>query len=159
MTSALLLGGFVKPIALANVRIISQMLEKYGRSNIDIVGVGGVYTGKDAFELILCGAKAVQVSSCHWTEGSSCFERISNELRDIMKAKGYKTIEDFRGKLKPYDPKYAPKLRNLYQAKSTAEVVNVKNPSSGSSFAALAAFEFAVIVALLAIIAKLQFYL
>lgn len=58
--------------------------------------------GKDAFDLILCGAKAVQVATCHWIEGPSCFERISNELKLIMIEKGYSCIEDFRGKLKPY---------------------------------------------------------
>ena len=48
------------------------------------------------------GAKAVQVGTCHWTEGPSCFDRISKELQDIMAKKGYSSLEDFRGKLKPY---------------------------------------------------------
>ena len=48
------------------------------------------------------GAKAVQVGTCHWTEGPSCFDRISKELQDIMVKKGYSSLEDFRGKLKPY---------------------------------------------------------
>lgn len=52
--------------------------------------------------MILCGAKAVQVATCHWIEGPTCFERISNELKLIMIEKGYSCIEDFRGKLKPY---------------------------------------------------------
>ena len=52
-----LAGGFVKQIALANVRQLSQRLAP----EIDIVGVGGVASGMDAFELILCGASAVQV--------------------------------------------------------------------------------------------------
>mmetsp|Transcript_19617 Transcript_19617/g.21305 ORF Transcript_19617/g.21305 Transcript_19617/m.21305 type:complete len:389 (-) Transcript_19617:1713-2879(-) len=96
-------GGFIKHTALANVRMFYKLLnEKYNRADIDIVGVGGVNSGKDAFELILCGAKAVQVGTCHWTEGTPCFERISKELEEIMNKKGYKTIEEFRGKLKPY---------------------------------------------------------
>ena len=68
-------------------------------SSIDVVGVGGVQSGRDAFELILCGATAVQVGTCHWTEGPGCFDRICSELRDIMKEKGYAKVEDFRGKL------------------------------------------------------------
>ncbi len=95
-------GGFIKPIALSNVRIFYLELQKYGRPDIDIIGVGGVSTGVDAFELILCGAKAVQVGTCHWTEGPSCFDRISKELENIMITKGYKNIQNFRGKLKPY---------------------------------------------------------
>jgi dihydroorotate dehydrogenase (fumarate) len=96
-------GGFVKHTALANVRNFYKLLnEKYNRPDIDIIGVGGVHTGKDAFELILCGAKAIQVGTCHWTEGSTCFTRIGDELIEIMKLKGYKNIEDFRGKLKSF---------------------------------------------------------
>ena len=52
--------------------------------------------------MILCGAKAIQVGTCHWTEGPSCFDRISNELESIMKKKGYTSIQDFQGKLRPY---------------------------------------------------------
>ena len=95
-------GGYVKHTALANVKKISQTLhEMCNRPDIDVVGVGGVYTGKDAFEMILCGAAAVQVGSCHWTEGPGCFKRIAGELEAIMKKKGYTSIQDFRGKIKP----------------------------------------------------------
>ena len=91
-------GGFVKHTALANVRKLYELLNP----NIDIIGVGGIATGEDAFKMILCGAKAVQVGTKHWTEGPTCFERIANELKTIMIEKGYSSIEEFRGKLKPY---------------------------------------------------------
>lgn len=117
-------GGFIKPVALANVRMMFQKLSDLGRSDIDIVGVGGVHTGIDAFEMILCGARAVQVATCHWTEGPSCFERIANELQNIMKAKGYTTIEDFRGKLKPY---VKPKNRS-----ASSEVSGTKGETTSS---------------------------
>lgn len=94
-----LAGGFVKNIALANVRQLSQLLDP----KIDVVGVGGVQSGMDAFELILCGAKAVQTATTHWIEGPGCFDRIASELQAIMKRKGYKSIDDFRGKLKEFD--------------------------------------------------------
>ena len=93
----------MKHTALANVRMLYKKFnEDLNRRDIDIVGVGGIKTGEDAFEMILCGAKAVQVGTCHWIEGPKCFERIANELEEIMKKKGYKNIEEFRGKLKPY---------------------------------------------------------
>lgn len=97
-----LAGGFIKHTALANVRILHKALAEVGRADVDIVGVGGVMSGKDAFELLLCGAKAVQVGTCHWTEGSGCFLRIATELETLMKSKGYSNIEDFRGKLKSF---------------------------------------------------------
>ena len=98
-------GGFTKPIALANV---SQLYARLDRS-IDIVGVGGVVSGEDAFQLILCGAAAVQTATTHWLEGPGCFDRIARELEAIMAAKGYTSIADFRGRLKPYDKTNKPK--------------------------------------------------
>ena len=47
-------GGFVKHTALANVRMFNKEFLALGRADIDIVGVGGVHSGRDAFELILC---------------------------------------------------------------------------------------------------------
>ncbi len=89
-------GDYVKPTALANVRQFYTLLRK----DIDVIGCGGVKNGQDAFEHILCGAKAVQVGTKLMQEGVDCFERISNELKAIMQAKGYEKLEDFRGKLK-----------------------------------------------------------
>lgn len=55
-----LAGGYIKHIACANVRQLSQLL----REDIDVIGVGGVGTGMDAFELILCGAKVLSHCLC-----------------------------------------------------------------------------------------------
>ena len=92
-------GPAVKYTALANVRSMRELLDE----TVDVVGVGGVRTGRDAFEMILCGAKAVQVGTCHWIEGPGCFDRINDELRGIMAERGYGNIEDFRGKLKEWN--------------------------------------------------------
>ena len=89
-------GDYVKPTALANVRQFYTLLRK----DIDVIGCGGVKNGQDAFEHILCGAKAVQIGTKLMQEGVDCFERISNELKALMQAKGYEKLEDFRGKLK-----------------------------------------------------------
>ena len=98
-------GGFTKPIALANVYQLRQRLDP----SINLVGVGGVRTGEDAFQLILCGADAVQTATTHWLEGPACFDRIATELSAIMTAKGYSSIGDFKGKLKAYDKTNKPK--------------------------------------------------
>ncbi len=88
-------GDYVKPTALANVRQFSQRLE-----NIDVIACGGVKNGTDAFEHILCGAAAVQIGTQLMREGIKCFDRIDEELKSIMQKKGYKALDDFRGKLK-----------------------------------------------------------
>lgn len=88
-------GEYIKPTALANVHAFYQRL----KPEIQIVGTGGVLTGRDAFEHILCGASLVQVGTTLQKEGVAAFERITAELKAIMAEKGYETIEDFRGKL------------------------------------------------------------
>lgn len=91
-----LCGDYIKPIGLANVRAFSTLLPE----NIDIIGVGGIKNGTDAFEYLLAGASAVQVATCYEKEGVECFSRISNELATLMARKGYKTIAEVKGQLK-----------------------------------------------------------
>lgn len=88
-------GDYVKPTALANVHAFYQRLNP----SIQIIGTGGVKTGRDAFEHILCGASMVQIGTALHQEGPAIFERITSELKAIMQEKGYETLEDFRGKL------------------------------------------------------------
>ena len=88
-------GAYIKPTALANVHAFYQRLNP----TIQIIGTGGVLTGRDAFEHILCGASMVQVGTTLHKEGVESFERITEELKVMMAEKGYESIEDFRGKL------------------------------------------------------------
>lgn len=88
-------GDYIKPTALANVHAFYQRLNP----SIQIIGTGGVKTGRDAFEHILCGASMVQIGTGLQQEGPAIFERVTNELKAIMAEKGYETLEDFRGKL------------------------------------------------------------
>ncbi|CAE7906247.1 URA1 [Symbiodinium microadriaticum] len=88
-------GHHVRLIALGNVRQFRERLD----GSIDIVGCGGVSTGEDAFAHILCGATAVQVATQHRVEGAGCFARIAAELQALMQRKGYRCLDDFRGKL------------------------------------------------------------
>lgn len=89
-------GDYVKPTALANVHAFYRLL----RPEIAVIGCGGVKTGQDAFEHILCGAAAVQIGTQLMRENTPVFTRIAEELQTIMLQKGYTRIEDFRGKLK-----------------------------------------------------------
>lgn len=89
-------GDFIKPVALANVRAFSQLLG----DRMSIIGVGGIKSGMDAFEFLLCGADAVQVGTQFMKEGPECFGRIDRELGEILKQKGYKDITSAKGKLR-----------------------------------------------------------
>ena len=86
-------GDIVKPTALANVH------KFYKLTNCSIVGCGGITNGIDAYEHILCGASAVQIGTQLYKEGTSCFDRIQDQLKSFMITKGYNNIDEFKGKL------------------------------------------------------------
>ncbi|WP_122646993.1 dihydroorotate oxidase [Enterococcus mediterraneensis] len=89
-------GEYVKPTALANVRAFYTRLNP----SIKIIGTGGIRSGQDAFEHLLCGATMLQVGTELHKEGPAIFERLTAELTAIMDEKGYTSIDEFRGKLK-----------------------------------------------------------
>lgn len=88
-------GAMIKPVALANVRAFWKLFQ--GR--IPIIGVGGVMTGTDVFEHLLCGASAVQIGTVLVEEGVGAFERLARELSAVLSRKGYTTPSACRGKL------------------------------------------------------------
>jgi dihydroorotate dehydrogenase (fumarate) len=85
-----------KHVSLSNVYNFHKLL----KDKIDIIGVGGIESGKDVFEYILCGATCVQIGATLLREGTKCFERIEKEFNSILHQKGYKSINDFKGKIK-----------------------------------------------------------
>ncbi len=89
-------GSYIKPIALANVKIFRELLG----DEISIFGVGGIKSGRDAFEFLLAGADAVQVGTTFEREGPSCFQRIKKEFETLMQRKGYNSVREARGNLK-----------------------------------------------------------
>jgi dihydroorotate dehydrogenase (fumarate) len=87
-------GSIIKPTALANVNMLYRLLK-----NIPIIGVGGIQTGRDVYEHLLCGASAVQVGTQLMQEGVSVFKRLENELKEIMKEKGHDFITEIDNKI------------------------------------------------------------
>mmetsp|Transcript_12776 Transcript_12776/g.14739 ORF Transcript_12776/g.14739 Transcript_12776/m.14739 type:complete len:394 (-) Transcript_12776:54-1235(-) len=117
-------GGFIKYTALANVRQMRKLL----KPTIDVIGAGGIKTGTDAFEFILCGATAVQVGTQHRIERAGVFARLKRELKEIMERKGYSTLEDFRGELRSHDKQRAKesraKQKEKMEQRKTQEALN-----------------------------------
>ncbi len=70
-----------------------------GQVEADLCASTGVHTAKDFISNILVGANAVQVVSAIFEKGEKCISDFINELNVWMDKKGYKNIDDFRGKL------------------------------------------------------------
>ncbi|MBT4192012.1 MAG: dihydroorotate oxidase [Candidatus Diapherotrites archaeon] len=89
-------GGIIKPFGLANVRKFRELL----RDDINIVGVGGIFTGKDVFEYLLCGADAVQIGTAFMQSNTQIFEKLLLEFKQVIQDKEYTRLSQFKNKLK-----------------------------------------------------------
>ena len=84
-------GPAIRPIA---VRAIYQVREAL--PNVSILGMGGVASGKDAFEMILAGASGVSVGTASFGDPSAAY-RIQNELREVLINKGFSSVKEAVG--------------------------------------------------------------
>lgn len=84
-------GPAIRPVA---VRAIYQVHEAL--PELPILGMGGVSTGRDAFELILAGASGVSVGTASFGNPTALIS-IQRELREILAAKGFSSISQAVG--------------------------------------------------------------
>ncbi len=88
-------GPAVKPIALNMTAEIARDKETAG---LLISGIGGVTTWRDAAEFIALSCGTVQVCTAAMAYGFRVVEEMKSGLARWMDEKGYRTIEDFRGR-------------------------------------------------------------
>jgi dihydroorotate dehydrogenase len=88
-------------MASGAARPLSQVNAFYGVAEglLDIVGVGGINTGRDAYIAHLTGAKAVQVGSALIKEGAGALARIDGELDQLLADNGHASVDEIIGKL------------------------------------------------------------
>ena len=82
-------------------QISSNMIKKFYKelnSQIPIIGVGGVNSGKAAYEKIIAGASLLQLYTSFVYRGPSTAKNIKKELIQILKAEGIKNIKDAVGR-------------------------------------------------------------
>jgi dihydropyrimidine dehydrogenase (NAD+) subunit PreA len=91
-------GPAVKPIALSMVSEIARDKETAG---LPISAIGGITTWRDAAEFISMAAGTVQVCTAAMTYGFRIVEEMKSGLSRWMDEKGFRTIEDFRGRAVP----------------------------------------------------------
>ena len=84
-------GPAIRPVA---VRAIYQVHQAF--PNIPIVGMGGVATGRDAFELVLAGASAVSIGTASFRNPTAALQ-VKNELADLLTQKGFNDFRDAIG--------------------------------------------------------------
>ena len=71
----------------------------YGRIGMDIALTTGVHAGRDVVKALLAGATVVQVASVLYRRGIDELRTLNAGLTAWMEAKGYTSLDEFRGKL------------------------------------------------------------
>ncbi|KAI8421725.1 hypothetical protein MSG28_009700 [Choristoneura fumiferana] len=77
-----------KPLANKSTEMIKEMY-RLTKGKVPIIGVGGVFTGQDAYEKILAGASAVQIYTALIYHGPPVVSKIKQELADLLLKNGY----------------------------------------------------------------------
>ncbi len=71
----------------------------YGRVKADLALTSGVHSGLDAAKALLAGAQVVQTASALIKHGIPYLSTMLRELEGWMEERGYRSLEDLRGKL------------------------------------------------------------
>ena len=82
-------------------QISTDMIKKFYKQlngKIPIIGVGGINSGKSAYEKIIAGASLLQLYTSFVYRGPSAAKDIKKELIQILKSEGIKNIKDVVGK-------------------------------------------------------------
>lgn len=87
-------GAAIKPIAL---RFIAQMLQNEKLKDLEISGIGGIETWRDAAEFLALGCRNVQVTTAIMQYGYRIVEDMANGLMHFMDERGYNKLDEFIG--------------------------------------------------------------
>jgi dihydroorotate dehydrogenase (fumarate) len=71
----------------------------HGRLQADLALSTGIHTGTDVAKALLAGATVAQTASAMIKHGVPYLSTMLRQLEGWMDEKGYKTLDDFRGKL------------------------------------------------------------
>lgn len=85
-----------QPLFEKSTRLLSQFFEAT-EGKIDLIGVGGVGSGEQAYAKIKAGAKAVQLYSALVFHGPQLVEEICADLSERLQADGFKSIVEAVG--------------------------------------------------------------
>lgn len=84
-------GPAIRPVAVRAIYQVHQAMPK-----VPIVGMGGVLTGNDAFELVLAGASAISIGTATFHDPSAPV-RIKDELEELLISRGFTRFSDAVG--------------------------------------------------------------
>lgn len=85
-----------RPLTGRTTAWIKEIYQEVG-DQLPIIGVGGIFTGEDAYEKIRAGASLVQVYTGLIYEGPNIVKRIQRRLSELMKRDGFTKVSEVVG--------------------------------------------------------------
>lgn len=85
-----------KPVERLSNEIIRKIF-KYSKGKVPIVGVGGIFSGADAFRKISAGASLLQGYTGFVYEGYSFARKVNFGLLEILEKKGFRSLDEAVG--------------------------------------------------------------
>ena len=86
-----------KPLTESSTQIIADMYRRT-KGTVPIIGVGGIFTGNDAYDKIKAGASLVQIYTSFIFHGPPVVAKIKKELNDLVLQDGYSSVTQAVGK-------------------------------------------------------------
>lgn len=85
------------PLNASSTLMIKDMYKKT-KGQIPIIGVGGIFSGQDAYEKIRAGASLVQIYTSYAYHGPPIVTRIKRELNSLLEKDNCNSVQDAVGK-------------------------------------------------------------
>ena len=85
-----------RPLFAPSTKLLREFYAELGGA-VPLIGVGGVFSARDAYEKILSGARLVQLYTALVYEGPGLAPRILKDLPDFLDADGFQTVSEAVG--------------------------------------------------------------
>jgi dihydroorotate dehydrogenase len=85
-----------KPLQKRSTEMIRNVFQKLG-TKMPIIGVGGIFSGADAYDKIRAGASAVQIYTALIYKGPGQVRKVKRELAKLLNEDGFTSVSDAVG--------------------------------------------------------------
>lgn len=90
-------GGLSGKPLLGRSNEVIRTIHRHSKGKLPIIGVGGIFTGRDAFEKIAAGACLVQAYTGFIYHGPSFARDLNAELAALIKDRGFNSLDEAVG--------------------------------------------------------------
>lgn len=85
-----------RPLFRPSTRLLAQMY-RLTEGRLPLIGVGGIFSGRDAYEKIRAGASVFQLYTAFVYQGPLLIRRVKRELTALLREDGFENVESAVG--------------------------------------------------------------